>query len=627
MFKAKVYFLFFSILFTGVFCSGGLIDLSDFYGQNLSQNIPKVMTNAPGTVKVSGRKQGTGVLIIYENKPVVLTNSHVVGTLNEVKLGLTRNFFEEYSRNNAEESKIMGNGIVGKVLLNFPAYDFAILSFESGLPEFTKEALYKLAEMNGHLCPKGSFFCSLEYSKVSDWIPPKSFGYNAFVGVSAVIDDQQKIFKIENGYTPEYVKDIYISGLYKKVIYIPSFTRPGASGGGFYYEGILTGLVTKVSSGGDAFTVAIPMSEIGRVLSDHINGQKLVTGEWILDSNFEDELNIYLKNEVIISSGNGILTPAGGPLSDGGGPLSDGGGPLSDGGGPLSDGGVAAFSGEATITNNNNWIWNLLLNDSEGTSRLTLNPFSVKNEYLYIAKSVVSPPRRVAYLVQDEKWISPSLAELIWYKINEPQKLKIVFADQIKEDLNSGLVDSSVLFGRLYRQMDRKKNEFRLLNFNCDSFRGVHLQALDYRLVRQYDHLDEVCGFLPDRSRIKMDDEYYFQGTPYRVRISEKYFFDVKFLPTQWGVNLPAIKIKMAKDLQTITISGRSSIETVLRTKNKSTDPVRIYRGEFEGNEERAAVISDGLNLGKIKSVFIQTSGFLVELIGCNPTLDGWCAR
>jgi hypothetical protein len=563
-----------------------------------------LVINAISIVQVNARKQGSAVVLLYAGQPVLLTNSHVIGNSSFANIFLPPRLIS-VSHLNSSEEETWTLSLSGKsdVILNLPAYDLALLSLPKNMSERDLNVFIHYAKLNGELCPQGFKYCSENDKAI--WTPNKeNLPINTAIG--AVLDSKLTSIKILEYFKPYLTDDHLLSGLYRSVIHIPSFTRPGVSGGAFYNKGVFTGLITKVSSTVEAFTVAIPIEEVARILSENSENKVLIQGNWVSIDDKEDELQIHLEDETFVSrnGGAGLFVQSGGPISDGG----------------------SKSAGSS--------LWTIKMNNIFKNSYIMLNPFDSQFDELSIIKD--NKKCIIDYFEVDEKRVASSMAELIWYKLNAPDALKIFYKPTVSnKSCNTELSStanklsrftpySPLVFGRLYKK-STNNDEFLNINLNCDSNFSAHLQALEPYFDNESGGNNNIfCKRSNDNRNRRIDSEGYLVGSPFSIRHSDEFIFDIKLNPTSWSASGVTIKVMLKSDLSEILIETPTS-KLIFKPEVVSSQPIQVYKSTE--SRDKAVVILDGQDLSIIKSVFVETSGFLIELIGCRPGVDKECAR
>jgi hypothetical protein len=267
----------------------------------------------PGTIVASG------TVVFLDQEPVVLTNSHVLSGREAAEV----------------EFPLFHFSVPAKRLLDVPAADLALLRLE--IPQSGSESqkwlyAHAAAFMNMRFCTPKDSSCEngLQYF----------FGYERSSEAQvlcAVVDARPVCTKNTAPWTALSVPDTVASGIYDHMIKIPTFARPGMSGGAFYKGGRLGGILAKVDLGLGSFGYAIPIDEAARVIRQkHFGvpaGILIPEGKWIGDAN-SPLLQIQLAGDVILSSPrSGASVSAGGEAGNSGGEAGNSGGEAGNSGG------------------------------------------------------------------------------------------------------------------------------------------------------------------------------------------------------------------------------------------------------------------------------------------------------
>ena len=196
-------------------------------------------------VEVLGSLRGSGILVLWNDRPVVLTNSHNLQGLKEVQLYLP----VRTQRVRADASNGFNNLMTvtfkgpGKLLYDDPFIDFAIVGLPEKLSGKTLEIIHAYAEINGRFDGRG-------------WVPYDAKLHTPTM-VAAVLNGKNMATQTVDGRPPTFTK---------ASITIPAYSRPGVSGGALYDHGLLVGLINKVSLIGEPVTMAIPLPLIAESL-------------------------------------------------------------------------------------------------------------------------------------------------------------------------------------------------------------------------------------------------------------------------------------------------------------------------------------------------------------------------
>jgi hypothetical protein len=212
-----------------------LILLSIFHSL-CSQSFALEVAKDQTAVEVVAALKGSGVIVLLDGSPVIITNSHIL--------------------QGQKSAKALGENL--SVLYDYPMNDFAILQ----IPPQRQGPYLARAQRNGS-------FCRQLKSCSKGWRPGSGI-QNIENYIVAFIDGTSSTFPIVPTFKSfEKNSDIRI----------PVYTRPGVSGGAYYERGKLTGLVTKVSLSGEAFTYAQTFQAIGRILGQRQRSTD--EGHWV----------------------------------------------------------------------------------------------------------------------------------------------------------------------------------------------------------------------------------------------------------------------------------------------------------------------------------------------------------
>ena len=314
-------------------------------------------------VEVLSTLKGSGVIVNLDEEPVIITNSHNLQGLKQAQVTLpTRNqkIWDIESNNKRFD---VGFSVRASVILDDPYTDFAILKFPDGMSSDVKEVLKLYGNLNGNLCFKNN---------CPGWRGTDN-KLSITNNITAVVDGSFQAVEVVLGPKIKFSDSTII---------IPAYTRPGVSGGAFYYNGILSGLVSQVSLSGEAETRAIPFKTIGKILKQTPFQPKAFWRDGALVFNIGDE-------EIVISSG----TNGGGETGHGGGETGHGGGETGHGGGETGHGGGTKV----------NYLELEVLDPSGKHLVRTWNPFQTRKSSFKVNG------RRISYIKVKNKLQLPTL--------------------------------------------------------------------------------------------------------------------------------------------------------------------------------------------------------------------------
>ncbi|MGZ3775367.1 MAG: hypothetical protein ACXVCY_14545 [Pseudobdellovibrionaceae bacterium] len=340
-----------------------------------------------GVVQVKGAMWGSGLLMLMKNEEAsdeslsgftlsVLTPSHLIQNAKNPTIQIPRRYGTFLTGSIRDKESIIpsvialeSQDIPATVLFQDALRDIAILKINLTLDDPKFVTLFDIAQHNLVLCQNenSDSLCfqgmelrsSMFYNEKINWI----------LNGKLV---RQPLNKENAGRTVSLVKDQYISGLFKNIFEISAYGGPGMSGGGFYLNDKLVGMVSKVHYDGYPEVYAVPMNEIYTTLScfywqtKDCTDEKL-TSSWMSSGNLQ-YLNVNYKGSQLRQ----LVAPT--PFGFAGGP-----GVIGSGGGP----GVIGSGGSWT-TDPYVYIHNLPGAELMETTGIPLvNPFSLsENTFL-----------------------------------------------------------------------------------------------------------------------------------------------------------------------------------------------------------------------------------------------------
>jgi hypothetical protein len=289
----------------------------------------------PGSARI-GKGPGTivasGTLVFLDQEPVVLTNSHVLA-----------------GRESAEvEFPLFHFSVAAKRILDVPVADIALLRLDipkAGIESQKWHYAHAGAFMNLRFCSPKDTSCEAGIHYFSRM----NFSITEEV-ICAVVDARPVCTKNTAPWQSITVPDTVVSGIYSHMLQIPTFARPGMSGGAYYASGRLEALLSKVDLGLGSFAYAIPIYQVARVIGQKYfglpNGMTIPEARWIGDA-ASPLLEVRIGDEVVISSPrSGSAVSAGGEAGNSGGEAGNSGGEAGNSGGEAGNsGGEAGNSG------------------------------------------------------------------------------------------------------------------------------------------------------------------------------------------------------------------------------------------------------------------------------------------
>jgi hypothetical protein len=283
-------------------------------------------------VGVSAGLKGSGTLIQIHTqdgvKTRILTNSHVVAGQKEASI--------QYGDQNLRAT----------VEKDWPLFDVAVLA--PNVDDSTLNQLADNARLNVHFYPNKKSIKTL-YNYGNEKLAILG-NYAAFI-----MNDHPQSIEQMMGLSPfQIVDEEMISGAYDRIYQVPVLLRRGVSGGGYFSNGQMVGMITKISTGGEHFSsFVIPIEAISKLISNGYNAKgethffeqasSLAVSRTIEDG--RTVFSIQLEGKEVKQIGSGKKeSNAGGDPGDGGGDPGDGGGDPGDGGGDPGDGGESGLS-------------------------------------------------------------------------------------------------------------------------------------------------------------------------------------------------------------------------------------------------------------------------------------------
>ncbi len=591
------------------------------YYMDIFQLRDNFIPNSLGVVEIISQFKGTGVPILINNRPFILTNSHILGDrdnasiiIPEKTVFLFKYCFDSESKfydKEFIEKKFQMKGplpLSKKIVLadmsvdfNSPGADLAIFKIhEDVLPE-VRNLIHAMGARN------------VQFFKATRRNPTGFFvTQNNGNGLANIIDGVQKMTSVLSPYLPVYIADRYISGMYRRIIILPVFAYPGLSGGAFYHHGELRGILTKVGLGTTPDGYLIPIEEISRIINEQyfnfrISKRKIKKS----DNNFfgkikevSIEKKYYLKDsaKLEVFKSFDLKKKKQGKLGDCGGEIGNGGGEISNGGG--------SSYGE---------FWRLHINPLIGNKAkivTTFNPFRLidhdneSNRYIHL----MNIDKNGTNIIWDSTMAKRNW--LLGYK-----KMEWNFIDK-KGLLEERKIKSQTHYPKYVRWYDRiSENEFKSRIHNMNTNVGDRIQALFPEGNIRYNQ--SIYIKILDGNPEEVIDGYH-QSYPIMARKSQENIFDVKSNPMAFDQKFSGIasnkhediRIVFNKDFERIDLEVNSRSLILEKTSTDETYKI-IYKstdGKFKG-----IVLFDSDDISKIDRIFVETPLYLYELVVCTP--------
>jgi hypothetical protein len=446
---------------------------------------------------------------------------------------------ESRSEHNVE----VGLSVDAFVLHDYPLTDFAILGFPLATDPYLAFAIRELAGLNGTFCINDPL-CTSSW-KANTQRPALDVENNSYI--TAVLDTSPSRLNLIYPYNPKYTE----SG-----IFVPVYGRPGVSGGGFYENEILQGLVTKVSLSGEPIVIATEMKKIGQVLKTADEG---------VDSAVWQGTSLVIHHrgdEIILRSSN----HGGGETGHGGGETGHGGGETGHGGGETGHGGDGP----------NGDFWQFQFTDFLGERILkTWNPFKSRSGSFSLNVELIS------FIETQGRYQLPQIDQYLKnVRQNIPQKIHEAGkkSSQLLKRLRIQQAET-IAFGRVY-QYDKLSDRYVLLKTNQPTplFEGAQL--------------------------LKQEG-----GRPLTSRPRQSHLVDVCFRDDVKGERV-CMHIPRDRKAGALVRAGKTS-----RLKHLASYGATVSYAN-PAKTVKLALIYDAEDLTRLEKIYLQTESYLVELWG-----------
>jgi hypothetical protein len=516
-------------------------ELSIAYDQG---NPSEHLFSTKSVVEVLGKLRGSGVLVLLDERPVIITNSHNLKGLRSAKVTLrsqTVRVLEKKPR--AEHNVEVGLSVDAFVLHDYPLTDFAILGFPLATDPHLTFAIRELAGRNGKFCIKDPL-CTPGW-KANTQRPVLDVDNESYI--TAVIDAAPSRLNLIYPFNPKYTE----AG-----IFVPVYGRPGVSGGGFYHNEVLQGLVTKVSLSGEPIVIATELKKIGEVLKADDEG---------VDSAVWQGTSLLIhhrSDEIILRSSN----LGGGETGHGGGETGHGGGETGHGGGETGHGGEGP----------NGDFWQFQFSDFLGERILkTWNPFKSRSGSFSLNGELVSfiETQGRHQLPQIDQYLK-NVRQNIPQKIHEAGKKSSQLLHRLRIQK-----DESIVFGRVY-QYDKLSDRYVLLK------------------TTQPTPLFEGAQLLKGEG-----------GHPLTTRSRQGHLVDVCFRDDVKGEPL-CLSIPLDRKTSAVVRAGKTT-----RLKSLASYGATVSYAN-RAKTIKLALIYDADDLTRLEKIYLQTENYLVELWG-----------
>lgn len=536
--------------------------------------------NKQSVVEVLGTLQGSGLLVMLDQEPVVITNSHVLQGRNKARVRIAPRQISVIATE-AEEGRFSRGGfrqfsmdLELTVTKDFPYTDFAILSFPSTITKLEKDILWYYAAKNGGFC------LNLPRCKKGYHYPQKHDDESKDSIVAVLGGKPTSLNIVTNKYATSYqVNTTFVPDEFT----IPVYARPGVSGGGYYQQGILQGLVTKVSLIGQPLTIATSMKKIGEVL---VKSQEIDKNtHWSDDGRLVIQ---YENQEIIFRTGPN----AGGETGHGGGETGHGG-----------DGQTSQY-------------WNLEVPDASGENKITTwNPMYQRHSSFHINGEE-------AFLFRiNKKLVIPTFEKYLTHKkkdvlLRNKENLAILDAERVKAPFEMNQARYFIFdrakdlysIERLYYWPSPFSEKEFYSNDQTSLFPGAQFILPDQNGKWH----KEAKHFFPANGK-KPNAEGYYENVAFSAKRTKGLLLDIIFSPID--TENEKYTIKANADLQSVRVTHANQEYLLKRTELRSPGAVL-----FESTDKSMKVIYayDSENLTAVERVFIQLPNYLLEF-GSKP--------
>ncbi|MBY0413776.1 MAG: hypothetical protein K2Q18_06410, partial [Bdellovibrionales bacterium] len=449
-----------------------------------------------------------------------------------------------------------------KVIKDFPLSDVAFLEFSGeGLTVQAMEKIKEIALLNGQITNK------------SGWTPGTP-GINSSDTVSAVLKGKRTNIESVVGFRARMVEDVFISGDKSMIWLAPIYGMPGVSGGAYYNEGILQGLVTKISLSGEPIILATPFSKVAKLAYSSDPMERLVS--------WEDAKLVYSSKDKTISLN---------PLSNGW----------------LGNGGELLQVDPSETGDSNPNYWRIQLKNYFRTEVVnTWDPFvyrsgnfavndssvsfvRVKNKGFFKGKYLYRIPTLANFIASEKTGDEQTLLQ------NTSQNLSVLKEERIKRKTNISRL-------KIYK-FDHDKRYFKLLS---NSAAGDPLESDGFGLTPR----------VSDRDKYIYRRDYATIGS----RISDKTIFDVKLtdLLLDYGNHMllmaPVDHSKVTIKNFNLNRQGTDYVTTEIVLNPVEINSPQSVVFKSEDGAHKAIFMYTNDDLTKLAKIFLVTGDLLIEL-------------
>lgn len=209
-------------------------------------------------LKTKQGAEGNGFLFLYDGSLRILTNLHII----QSDSGGTQT--SSARTEILVHSSLLTQPVFAELDASFANRDIAVLKLQEPwgsspeLIQMAAESLQICSGANGPLCFPRASVCNPNQNKegADEAVLFKPLFSNSVTTVRA---------PLYSGVFAKCIADEYI-GFYEHIWRVPMVLRRGVSGGAFYRDGLIAGLLTKVTMTMDPVSFAIPIEEIASML-------------------------------------------------------------------------------------------------------------------------------------------------------------------------------------------------------------------------------------------------------------------------------------------------------------------------------------------------------------------------
>jgi hypothetical protein len=562
-------------------------------------------------VEVTAKMKGSGVIVLVDGQPRILTNSHILfGQKSAVLKLFTETDFNREIKASVEFDNPLADFVILKPLIND----------NNLVQELTKQgrANINFCKLNSASCINGMEWATAEAD------------FNLPLAVAVV---NSKIINVPNitPWVSGLVKDDYIAGIYSNIIASPIFSRPGMSGGAIFDRLRFRGLITKVQLDATPLAYSIPVEEIAKILnvqyfeSVESSIKKLPSARWKFGK-----------------SGEGIEVMFNGQLIEAtsiSGTIKSGGGEIGSGGDSLDQSPYWHIRSPRIGFN----IENLL----QIADLMTANPFVHKKSQLKInGEEIAFVAIQNLQQSRSSTYATPSLARIIRLNIDSDshqQQFQIIKKGELAKEM---LTQRRLQLLRTLRKpkyaryyLKQKRGEIAIPDEpgnayvldNTFSFTLADRNSLTEKMEKSNKAFIEFNQTLAEL-QYTLDQNGYTSSWPFQVKSSPSLALDAKFRQAKDKVNdseFTEFDFKWAYGLDEFSMflkenqQDQNSIEVKFERESQLDELSIRFKSNLKGY--RAVMIFDEADMGKLERIYIESPNKIFEFVSC--TIGKECIR